>query len=528
MINLLTFNTYKSNISFGHIKKAENTSNSSERFINYSLSQQADSLISAYNDINNGIERLYRITKSRKLDENAKRIYKEVKNEYLREKGTSFLLKKDDKNILFSVQQDRGILIREQDIKSGEILKLTLIKDRKIASLDPQNSAQKIVFLKDKEKVETAEKYLTEIFEDLDFFMLKLRKKIVLPQFQEKITTAMSTVYTSYPSIKPITPKPKSAILDRVATETVGGVIESYQNVRKSLHSITTPKMRTKIKKEFPSAKENPPGSKALEFRGIGPNGEDMSVNFLVYEQDKFVVIKITPPEGNEKYMVVTQRGEIIKRHLHKFLRNQDICNNPDSLIYRGTGENDSVDYTKYLDVLKNELENYNEFINSKINALAKSKENYTTTISGSLKDMLPDIEAVHEKYLKYKKVTQAIRPIQKKHELQKKFHIESRQSQPALLLRDITPFNEHIFISFPIISKERYTKIILLDKDDNIKETFLIRKDKLVKFDAKNIHRSKRNDTEIHYHTQEVIDNSGLKDYLKMIDDRLTEALNK
>lgn len=141
----------------------------------------------------------------------------------------------------------------------------------------------------------------------------------------------------------------------------------------------------------------------------------------------------------------------------------------------------EGADSEKYLKALHKELVSYNDFLTNRIKNMSESKE---------------------------------------------KFNLESKQGQPSLIFRKAAPQKEHLFISFPVINNERCTKILLLDKNDEIKKSFLIQGEKLVKFDAKNIHRSARNDTVFYYHSQSEIDNSALADYLKTIDTKLSKIM--
>lgn len=99
---------------------------------------------------------------------------------------------------------------------------------------------------------------------------------------------------------------------------------------------------------------------------------------------------------------------------------------------------------------------------------------------------------------------------------------IECKKGSPSMILKNATPNNESLQISFPIINKERCTKILALKGDNQIKKSFLMQGDKLVKFEAKTLGRSKRNDNKFNYYTNEEIKKSGLRGYLKNLSERL------
>lgn len=75
--------------------------------------------------------------------------------------------------------------------------------------------------------------------------------------------------------------------------------------------------------------------------------------------------------------------------------------------------------------------------------------------------------------------------------------------------------------------------KIFIMDYNNKtIDKSFIIYDDKLVKWKPKKINgKPNHSDYNFHYYTQEEIDKSPLHDYLKIIDNRLTDIndnLNK
>lgn len=475
---ITSLNKIKYNTSFGNTKGPDNKAKK-PAFISTELANQADSLIRASLD----------------LGEN------------------NFVFEHADKDITISFQKDKSILINETNKNGGAVQKSILLKDRKIINADS----------------DVVESYLKDIFDEVDFSLLQKRKKISMPKLHSKIEENFQKIALTYPYMKVSRPRPNNVVIDKVNPVIAQEVFEYIDKVKENLQSIKYPMTRLRIRNEFPSIMKNQRGSKAFEFKGIGPDGEDMSVNTLAYEDQKLILVKISKENQNDKFMVITPRGEVVNKHLKRLLSNRKTFETSVNPSFKTPGV-EGADSEKYLKALHKELVSYNDFLTNRIKNMSEAKEKFTTSQIGSTKAYTKTIDSIYTKYCTYKTEIAKLNHSKKGQMIREKFNLESKQGQPSLIFRKAAPQKEHLFISFPVINNERCTKILLLDKNDEIKKSFLIQGEKLVKFDAKNIHRSARNDTEFHYYTQSEIDNSALADYLKIIDLKLSKinrALN-
>ena len=92
---------------------------------------------------------------------------------------------------------------------------------------------------------------------------------------------------------------------------------------------------------------------------------------------------------------------------------------------------------------------------------------------------------------------------------------IDIVKNSPTIILKNITPERENLYINFPVLNGERNFRLIVSGQNNNVKKSLYVDKDKLVKFNAKTINSRKRKDTQMNYHSQEEINNSGLKELL-------------
>lgn len=489
-----SFYLYQPRYSFGRIPDEK-------AFVSRDLTDQSESVVSAFNDIH---ESLYKL-KQMKSEKFAESIINSNPRIQFRDKENTLILHKSRKSYYVTVQKDRGIIVREQSKPSGNYQKSLYIKDRQISNL--QNCSSDITdikFSQNKDEVNELENYLKTIFDEVDITLLNLRKKI------RKNTAEVDA---------------KCPVAAVVSPELVNQVIKNLNQVKSTL-STQVPMTRVRIRNEYPLIKKNERGSQAYEFKGIGPSGEDMSVNVLAYENEKLLVIKIDDKKSKDKLLVINEKGEILKKHLKRFTHGRKSYADTLLLEFPKTKLYQNPDFSPYLEIMKKELGKYNDFLTNRIKNKEMLKEKFSTSEIGSVKGSLSLIDDVYKNYMQYKKNIHLIKDTPKRNEVKKKMRFETQQGQPSLIMRNITPEKEHLFINFPMVNNERCTKILLLDENDKIKKTLFVQGDKLLKFDAKNIHRSQRNDNGFHYHSQEYIDNCGLDDYLKMINKKLKRSL--
>lgn len=477
--------------------------NDTKAFVSRDLTEQAESIMSAFSDMQNSLAKL----KQMKNEEFAGNVAGKNEKRQFNDKDNRLVLSKGNTKLLITVTKDRGISIIETNKTTGKIRKNVFLKDRQVALVSSDSAETgSVKFLQNPAEVKTVENYLKEIFDNVDYELLCLRKNI------RKNTLKVEEKCTVAAAVRP---------------ELVKSVTDCLLQVKKTL-ATQVPMTRVRIKYEYPLIKKNERGSQAFEFKGIGPSGEDMSVNSLAFENEKLLVIKVTQKNARDSFLVINDRGEILKKHLNRFTRNRKTYDETILPDYPKTKLYQNTDFSPYLEIMEKELKKYNDFLVNRINNKDALLEKFSTEQTGTVKELLPLIETVFSNYKQYKEDITQIKDTQQRNALKKKLRFDTKQGQPSLILRKITPDKEHIFINFPTVNNERCAKIILLDENDNVKKSFFVKGDKLVKFDAKDIHRSKRNDNGFYYHSQEYIDNSGLKDYLEMINKKLKRALKE
>lgn len=488
---ITTFSTNINNNNIAFKSVSDSTFRKAERkeFVNNNLAIQAESLIEGYKDICKSLSSLEQIENT----QDVKKLCSDIKKSFS-DDNKYLLLNEDGKNILFTVMKDNGIEVLQKDDKTSEIVNKIILKDRKILN---------------KNKADT-EKYLESVFDAADYKILEMRKKI---------NSFLNQIHASQAK-----PKYRPRVLDKVEPKLVNDVINLFTETKETLRSFDSPNTRVRVRNSYPYIKESKKSAMSLDFVGVGPLCEDMSINYLTNKGQKFLLIKIHDKDATYKNIVIKPTGEVVRTHLHNFLRQRKTVDETLSKKYFLPEECILADYTNYLKTAKIELEKFNKFLKIKLQKLEENKNKFTPQEAGTTKDYTPLVENVKEDYIKLKKQLEQIHTADSRKYIKNKLGFETRAGQPALLLKNVTPLGENILVSFPVIDNQKCTKIALIDKNETVRKILFIKDEKLVKISNMRLDRMVRKDANFYYHTQEEIDKSNLRYYLEMIDEKLTE----
>lgn len=322
-------------------------------------------------------------------------------------------------------------------------------------------------------------------------------------------------------------PQSKKGLLEGENLSMVSELRDTYNEIYERIHSVGNSITRSKIKNSYGAPlNKGVAGSRVLEFEGIGPDSETFSINVFNYQGKPHLVLNKKSSDGQVETFFINPKGQVMKKPPLVMDRKNIGPNSSNKVDYYTQDELDEISLERKFEPLREQLKLYKEHINSKIEALNNKKE-WTSTPEnvGSLSSENDLIAEISQKYEDYKSVFSHINPI-KRAKVAKILGLETRRGNPSIVMRNVGENSENIHLSFPIFEGKKGVKIQILDENDEVKNVFYIMDDKLVKFDAgKNIHNRKHGDRKIHYHSQEYIDNSGLKNYLTLLNLRLSEA---
>ena len=279
----------------------------------------------------------------------------------------------------------------------------------------------------------------------------------------------------------------------------------------------------TEIKNSYPNRKTGISGSKIIEFTNIGPNGEDISINLRIdHKMQKTIVI------AGDKTYVINPKGQIEKNPSMKFMRGENIRKKGDVVQYYSQDEINSLDINNHLYALKQELQKYLNYINDKNRQLLKFRASKTDSTHGNVDKYKGLIEEVTEKFNYFKThINKLSEKALDKDVFRILNKIKTFHAQRSIMFKKAAPDERSLFLVYSVINKLTAMKIFVMDYNNKtINQSFVIYKNKLAKYSPKNPNDKPAHlEYDFHYYTQEEIDNSDLKYYLELINQRLSDV---
>ena len=477
---MLNINDKSSYINFCGIKKLPD--------ISRPVTEKSSEVLNALKSIKSNLKKLDENKISREIKKSIDSLKKTTNLDCILKDGISF--NDGNKTVKFTTPDDYTLVVAQQS-KNETKQKSLEIKFNRLTAAEGFNSAATDI-----------NQFLNDIFDKFDFALLQLRKF-----FLNKDFTAL---------VEKFQPR---AVLSDTNIKTTEEIKNLFRDIQTQISSIKNPATHTKIKNGYPTVKTGIRGSKQIDFESIGAFREDYSVNLITGRNgQEHLIIKIQEKNKEPHYFFIRPNGEVLKET--NFSR---VLKIGDKTTYYSQKELDSHVLSLQLETLEKELIKYKQYLQDKIENYKEIKKHLTTEDTGILdKNTLALLSKVKSLYETCKVRIKKIKEADRKNAFKQKFKIDTVMASPTLILRDITPAKESILISFPVMQGTTCTKIIVLGQNDKIKKSLFIRDDKMLKFKATSLGRSKRKDTATNYHSQQEINDSGLNDYLLLIKERL------
>ena len=453
------------------------------------VAEQADDILRALNMVSPNIQKLNQGTHVYGVRKTLELLKKTTGLDTFSKEGISFKL--EGKKIRLG-SPDSSTLIVEELGNKNQKLRDVKIRFNRLENADGFSSGMSDV-----------NAFLSNIFEKLDFALLQIRKFFVNSDINSVMEKLVSRASFRNENAK---------LVDDIRT--------LFVEIQAEIDSISNLNSRSRIKNGYQFVKKGGThGSKQIDFENIGTNNEKFSVNILSGRTgEKHLYIKIQGENSEPKHFFINPKGEALKET--NFSR---VLKVGDKNVYCSQRELDSPLLGIQLETLKNEMVKYKQYIQAAIQRREILKEHMTTGEIGVIDEECLDlIKTVRDLLKACKTRIKNIKEADRKKALKQKYRIETVMSSPSLNLKDITPAHESIYLSFPVMQGVECLKIIILGQNDKIKKSLFINGDKMIKFNATSLGRSKRKDTLTNYHSQEEIDNSGLREYLLMAKSRL------
>ena len=456
-----------------------------------------DDIVRAVNNVKEPLNELLSIKNKSQLQKALQEIRKNTGLSEIMSDTVS--IQKENKIIVFSSKDLFSFNISQKDTKTNTIDKNIVISGRIIEEANGFEN-----------NIDSINKFLKGVCDMFDFPLLKLRQMLKSDALIKFFET-----FSKRPSLKP----------ENIAiTNEIKNIFKEIYN---NLDSVENVPSRSHIKNGYEKIKKGVHGTRRLEFNKIGRNKEDYSVNIVSDRQSiPNLVIRVTDESNVTKNIIIEPDGKVLKSK--NIGRKCDLSEGKPPQYY-SQKELDSLDITEHLTTLKDELENYNNYIVKRIEQYNIFSANRTTTSIGLIDEQAKNlIQEIQIKYEKLKTAIYNLKSADSKNKAKKKLSIYSKAGSPSFVFKELTPYSEDIQISFPIIKGKPSTKILVLGHNNKIKKSLFTQDDKLVKFNATSTGRSKRTEHKFNYYSQKEIEESGLNKYLKIVNKRLDEILEE
>ncbi len=462
----------------------------SSKQIPYNLTNQARMINSALQEVNPSMQKLNNATRCSGARQAIESLKELVGIECIFKEG-GISLRAGDRVINIIAPDSLSLKLRDQNAEKRKDFKYVEINGSNVVEAEGFNSRSASV-----------EEFLESILEKIDFPILQLRR------FFNRVDVVQV--------LQKISPK---AVLNQNDAKTADDIKALFYDIQERISSVQNGVSRSKIKNAYPHAKPSIQGSKQLEFAGIGVGEHDYSVNIItIAAGQKHLVVKIAKEGEEPQVIIVDPKNRVLKeKNLGKVYKLGS------SAVYYTQQEIDSPLFSPKLEVLKRELEAYNEYLKERIAEFNAYKAHYSTGEVGVIdkktlaliKDLMKQFDGCKAKMLK-------IKDAPRKRAFKDKYNIDTRDGSPSLIFKNINDDGESLHLSFPTMAGVRCMKIIIEKRNGNIGKSLFVNGDKLVKFNATSLGRSKRTDTDSNYHSQEEIESSGLKEFLLILKKRL------
>ena len=461
----------------------------------YQTKQKTNDIVYSFISLQKPIKSLLNATRNSK----AKNVLAEIRSideiDNFNDKFISIKGKKS--NFVLNIEDDGVVKIREKNAQTGRNIRLLQIKRQEIINAKGFGK-----------NLNSVEKFLNDFYELMDFPLLTLKRKFS----SKNISTVISQL------------GPKGVLTGQNAV-TIKEIEELFKNIHQKLDSIGSLSTRNKIKNGYKKGAEiGQHGSKQLRFPNVGVFKEDFLINSITDKRsERHLVIRILPNNNKEpKNIIINSKGVVYKSkalsRTAKYGENAEFYS-PEEL--------DNYSFKSNLLTLKDELVKYNEYLTQKIEGLIDYQTRYSTSEKGSinelsmtlLKDIKQNFDILREKMAKIK--TSEIKDMARK-----ALSISTKVSSPAITFRNLKNFPNDLQVSFPILKDKKCARINILGYKDNIRHSYIVEDDALVKCNITNPKRGYRTDAKTYYYSNEEIEKSGLETCLNVLNSKLKKIV--
>lgn len=373
---------------------------------------------------------------------------------------------------------------------------------------------------------------IEEALQECDSNLIKLKQKVLKTIPQPYIPTnaereTLDSVNQVLRTSKTITRVSDAAKLDEPEMEMITSILDRYKEIKDAFKKFNNPTTASNVRTYYKNYNRAESNSTTMSFRNIGPNNENITTSFIVHGGKPYTVIKVSPNNDMPFAFVISSDGVVQKNLPFVQKRTAYAKKRKDSVPdFYDKEELKSKNIKQYLDCVNEEFIKYRDhavnwrkqqldFVAEHTNVNVGSTKMFTRKIDNifnSIENLKGNIRK-HYEYLAYSD----------SYLRSKNINIEF--SRRGVRFEKITPEKYDLRLTFPSLQGKRVAQILVMN-GDNIKESFYIIDEKLLKLDFKHVNTAFIHaDRQRYYYPQKYIDNSRLGEYIDLMGKYLNRA---
>lgn len=365
---------------------------------------------------------------------------------------------------------------------------------------------------------------INELLDFADSKLFKAKRILTSPKSQQsELPTETITPQKAIINIPKNYDIANAGYIDSKYKELIESIHQKFSLIQELYKKINDGRTKYKLRSAYPNYLPQPVMNK-IGFKNIGPKGESISLFDSSYKKDSYTGIIITGADGKESNFVISNDKGFVQKNLPSKYVKSDFSGYRIYITpnYYTQKEIDESNLYLYLSCLNKEMDSFIEHTQNwfKIKLI---KSNYNCATINEYKDLIDDIFSNFEKYrVKIRKYFH--NKTEKKQKFKTENNISTKLASTAVKFDRITKDGNDLRLSFPKVRGNIATQILVMDGDE-IKKSFFIINNKLLRFDIKKLSdKIVRYNKNLYYYDNQYLQESNLPEYLILLRDKLQD----
>ena len=307
-------------------------------------------------------------------------------------------------------------------------------------------------------------------------------------------------------------------------------ITEKFKTTLELYKKISEGHTRSKAKSAYPNYIPQE-GTGKLKFKNIGPFGEDIGLFFITHNKANYLAVEITNRIGKEFKFVISEDNGTIQRNLpYRFSvsgsKENRLYSIPD---YYTQKEIDESNLHTYLSCLNSEMELFEQHSKNWINKWEQQRLIRLNNDIASIEPYKELLDDVHSGFDNYRtKIRKYLRKNHKRKQFKAENNISAQLTSTAVRFENITPEGYDLRLSYPKVHDKNATQLLVMQGDE-IKKSFYIYDNKLLRFNIKDLNDKFQNCCyNLYYYDNKYLQESDFEKYFSLVRDKLHDLNQK